>query len=75
MADIVQDTFVMPEDVIYALQEMNVVNAPVSTSTATTDTVTVDKARIEAWVRDNKANLTPYVTASGFLGPFAGSGY
>jgi len=60
----VQDTFVLPEDVIYALKEMNVVSTCPATNT---DTVTVDRARVEAWVRDNKASLTPDVTASGFL--------
>ncbi|GAB7344418.1 hypothetical protein MBLNU457_2269t2 [Dothideomycetes sp. NU457] len=68
IAEIVQDTYLMPEDVIYALKEMNVVDTSPSTDTDTeTDTVTVDRARVEAWVRDNKASLTPDVKADGFL--------
>lgn len=64
-----QDTFVMPEDVIYALKEMNVVstNRPSTDTDTDTDRVTVDRARLESWVRDNKASLTPDVTADGFL--------
>lgn len=60
VSEIVDKTFILPEDVISALREMNVINA---SATA----VTVDREALVVWAQENKLSLTPHVTAQGFV--------
>ena len=68
---LVDDTWILPEDVIAALKEMDVVEEH---HHAKHHRVTVDRARLKTWIRENQATIEPLVTSDGFVEAFE-SGY
>lgn len=63
MQQIVQETWILPEDVICTLKEMNIIEP----SHGADDSVTVVRERVESWVKDNNVSLQPVVTSDAFL--------
>ena len=60
-----EDAFMLPDDVIAALKEMNVLNAKKKAD----GTAVVNKAKVREWAKVNGVDveLTPFVNADGFM--------
>ena len=64
LKEIAEACWMLPEDVIMVLQEMDVVTP----SKRTDGTVMISKARVRQWVSANNIDLTPPVDEKGILG-------
>jgi len=60
---IVQDTWIMPEDAICALKEMDIIEPLQKTA----KNATILRERVEAWVKQNNVPTEPLVAGDGFL--------
>ena len=61
--EIAEACWVLPEDIVLVLQDMNVVTP----SKKTDGTVVISKARVRQWVSKNNIDLTPPIDEKGFL--------
>ncbi|KAI9815151.1 MAG: hypothetical protein M1832_005553 [Thelocarpon impressellum] len=61
--DVSEDTFILADDVIAALKEMNVLNPRQRAGGA----MGVNKVKVREWARGNGVDLAPVVDAEGFL--------
>ncbi|KAI9753614.1 MAG: hypothetical protein M4579_005078 [Chaenotheca gracillima] len=61
--DISQGTFIVAEDVVAALKEMNVLNP----KKRGPDTAVINKAKVREWAQINRVDLAPAVDPDGFV--------
>ncbi|KAK4613250.1 Histone acetyltransferase KAT8 [Fulvia fulva] len=61
--EISEETWIMPEDVVLALKEMDVLE----TRKTASGSIVVNKGRVREWVEKNKISLEPVVEADGFV--------
>jgi hypothetical protein len=63
--DISENTFILPEDVVAALKEMDVVGHKKQRD----GTAVVNKAKVREWVSAQRLNMEPVVDPGSFLEP------
>lgn len=61
--DISENTFILPDDIIAALREMNVMRSKALVE----GTASVNKANVRDWAMKNRVNLEPVVEPDNFL--------